>query len=129
MAANPDKSILALDKLESIFVTGRVEDIRPYISHADCIVAPLQIARGIQNKVLEAMAMAKPIVLTPQAAEGISVVNTPAYKVAEQAQVFANEVCDVLSERKPNFLENRQFVLEHFSWEASLKTLEGLLNE
>ena len=52
-------------------VTGTVPDVRPYIAHADVAVAPLRIARGIQNKVLEAMAMARPVVVSPQALEGI----------------------------------------------------------
>jgi sugar transferase (PEP-CTERM/EpsH1 system associated) len=56
----------------NIIVTGRVEDVRPYILHASVIVAPLRIARGVQNKVLEAMAMAKPVVVTSAAMEGVS---------------------------------------------------------
>ena len=54
-----------------MFVTGRVPDVRPYVAHATAAVAPMRIARGIQNKVLEAMAMGKPVVLTSGALEGI----------------------------------------------------------
>ena len=52
-------------------VTGAVADIRPYVAHAAVAVAPLRIARGIQNKVLEAMAMARPVVASPEAFEGV----------------------------------------------------------
>ena len=54
-----------------MIVTGRVPDVRPYLQHADVVVAPLRIARGIQNKVLEGMAMARPVVVTGKALEGI----------------------------------------------------------
>ena len=60
--------------LPGVVVTGRVPDVRPYLAHAAAVVAPLRLARGIQNKVLEAMAMARPVVATPQAAEGIDAV-------------------------------------------------------
>jgi hypothetical protein len=56
---------------DGVSVTGTVPDVRPYIAHAQVAVAPLRIARGIQNKVLEAMAMATPVVVSPQALEGI----------------------------------------------------------
>ena len=52
-------------------VTGAVPDVRPYVGHADVVVAPMRIGRGIQNKVLEGMAMARPVIVTPQALEGI----------------------------------------------------------
>ncbi|HCY01758.1 MAG TPA: glycosyl transferase family 1, partial [Erythrobacter sp.] len=52
-------------------VWGEVPDVRPFLKSADLVVAPLLIARGVQNKVLEAMAMARPVVLTPGAATGI----------------------------------------------------------
>ena len=56
--------------LPGVHVTGRVPDVRPYLAHAAVAVAPLRIARGIQNKVLEAMAMARPVVASPQAHRG-----------------------------------------------------------
>jgi polysaccharide biosynthesis protein PslH len=52
-------------------VTGAVHDVRPYLAHAHAAVAPLRIARGVQNKVLEAMAMGRPVVATPQALDGL----------------------------------------------------------
>jgi glycosyltransferase involved in cell wall biosynthesis len=52
-------------------VTGTVPDVRPYLAHADVVVTPLRIARGIQNKVLEAMAMAQPVVISSASATGL----------------------------------------------------------
>src|SRR3546814_1784778 len=71
VGSNPSPVVQALAADPRIVVTGRVEDIRPYLAHAAVAVAPLRVARGIQNKVLEAMAMARPIVTSPAAREGI----------------------------------------------------------
>lgn len=68
---NPTDAVAALAKQEGVRVTGEVADVRPWLDAAACVVAPLKIARGIQNKVLEAMAMARPVVASGPAAEGI----------------------------------------------------------
>lgn len=68
---NPTADVMALGALPGVIVTGAVNDVRGWLAAADVVVAPLRIARGIQNKVLEAMAMARPVVASPQAAEGI----------------------------------------------------------
>ena len=68
---NPSKAVEALAVQPGVIVTGGVPDVRGWLAAADIVVAPLRIARGIQNKVLEAMAMARPVVASPQAAEGI----------------------------------------------------------
>jgi sugar transferase (PEP-CTERM/EpsH1 system associated) len=71
VGGKPSKEVQALAANPKIIVTGRVDDVRPYVAHAKLAVAPLRIARGIQNKVLEAMAMGKPIIATTAAMEGI----------------------------------------------------------
>ena len=71
VGARPPAQITKLDGQDGIRVTGRVEDVRPWIGAAKISVAPLRIARGVQNKVLEAMAMARAIVASPEAATGI----------------------------------------------------------
>src|SRR5207248_10370759 len=72
VGSNPAPAVQRLAEIEGIHVTGRVPDVRPYVAHAVAAVAPMRIARGIQNKVLEAMAMGKPVIATPGALEGIS---------------------------------------------------------
>ena len=72
-----------------IIVTGRVPDVRPYVAHATACVAPMRIARGIQNKVLEAMAMARPVVVTPDALEGIAAAPGHEVILADSAEAFA----------------------------------------
>jgi glycosyltransferase involved in cell wall biosynthesis len=71
VGANPTRTVQRLAAKRNIRVTGRVADVRPYLAHAAAAVAPIHLARGIQNKILEAMAMGKPVVATPQAKEGI----------------------------------------------------------
>lgn len=67
----PDPAVVALGELPGVVVTGAVPDVRPWLAAADVVVAPLEIARGVQNKVLEAMAMGRPVVASPAAFEGI----------------------------------------------------------
>ncbi|MBW8897819.1 MAG: TIGR03087 family PEP-CTERM/XrtA system glycosyltransferase, partial [Massilia sp.] len=74
VGSRPAPAVQELARLPGVVVTGTVPDVRPYIAHAAVSVAPLRIARGIQNKVLEAMAMATPVVVSPQALEGIDAV-------------------------------------------------------
>ncbi|MCM8738610.1 TIGR03087 family PEP-CTERM/XrtA system glycosyltransferase [Azospirillum sp. A1-3] len=71
VGSNPTPQVQALGGIAGVTVTGRVPDVRPYLSHAIAAVAPLRIARGIQNKVLEAMAMGMPVVAHPAAFEGV----------------------------------------------------------
>ena len=71
VGAQPSATVRALSHRPGIVVTGTVPDVRPYVGYADVVVAPMRIGRGIQNKVLEGMAMARPVIVTPQALEGI----------------------------------------------------------
>lgn len=129
VGSKPSKNVLALANHEGVFVTGRVEDIRPYLFFANVVVAPLLIARGIQNKVLEAMAMGKKVVVTPQAIEGIEIVDEDVYTL-QQPFDFANQVLELLEDRKAaKFVEkNRQYVEKNFSWHASLKSLTNFIS-
>ena len=128
VGSNPAKDVLNLAQVDGVVVTGRVEDIRPYLFYSRVVVAPLLIARGIQNKVLEAMAMGKRIVATPQAIEGIKITKQ-AVVIADNADFFADSVSSYMAvNNEPSFMaENRDFVIHNFSWVASLKRLTGFL--
>ena len=76
VGSRPTEAVKLLGAIPGVMVTGRVEDVRPYIQYAQLAVAPLRIARGIQNKVLEAMSMGKAVVATPNAIEGIELPDT-----------------------------------------------------
>jgi sugar transferase (PEP-CTERM/EpsH1 system associated) len=108
-----------------IRVTGRVEDVRPYLAHAAAVVAPLRIARGVQNKVLEAMAMAAPVILTPQACEGIEGGAGGELVAASTAQAFAAAVCRILDGGGHEIGRlARERVRRNFSWQSSLAALD-----
>ena len=95
VGVNPSPSVLALAGPD-VRVTGRVPDVRPYLRHAQVAVAPLQIGRGIQNKVLEAMAMGLPVVATPQAREGLDACQDDELLTAANPADFAAAIGRVL---------------------------------
>lgn len=124
VGANPTPEAIALGKDEAVTVTGRVPDIRPYIAHARVVVAPLQIARGIQNKVLEGMAMAKPVIASPKALEGIEAGPGRDLLVAETPNDFVNAVTRVLEQgAKDVGKQARARVLSDYSWDKNFEQL------
>ena len=129
VGANPVAPVESLGTGGAIHVTGRVEDVRPYIAHADVIVAPMRVARGVQNKVLEGMAMAKPVVTTPQGIEGIPADSGRHYIQSDSADDFAQACLQATQHTIAVSLgaEARKFILEHFTWDASLSKLDQLL--
>ncbi len=129
VGANPTPAVRKLGGIPGVVVSGRVEDIRPYVAHAACIVAPLRIARGLQNKVLEAMAMARPIVATTAALEGIPMSEgVPVLEVSD-AEEFARGVLQWLSSSPSanEALSSRRLVQQVFSWESNLARLDEAL--
>lgn len=123
---NPTSEVLAL-RSENIEVTGRVDDVRPYLARAQLVVAPMLLARGIKNKVLEAMAMAKPIVATTAAMFGLDAArHTTAIEIADSAESFANACLHQLQHFVPAS-SSRHLVEQHFGWQASANTLTSLL--
>src|SRR3546814_2225828 len=80
----------------NVIVTGAVADIRSWLAAADVVVAPLRIARGVQNKVLEAMALACPVVASPAAFEGIEAKPGRDLIVADGAVAQAEAVLTLL---------------------------------
>lgn len=128
VGSKPSNEILALNGKNNIVITGRVEDVRPYIAKTTLSIAPLQIARGIQNKVLEALSMARPIVLTSMASEGINDVSHPGYWIEDDATAMANRIVQVLKEDFNNkFPTNREYVKSHFSWDTEMSKFRDLI--
>jgi glycosyltransferase involved in cell wall biosynthesis len=114
----------------NVTVTGTVPDVRPYLQHAAVVVAPLRIARGIQNKILEAMGMAKPVVASTECAAAVDAVigqelvtaTTPADFIAEiEALLLDAERCISIG------MAARQRVLARYSWEAHLGGMDQYL--
>ena len=125
---NPAPQVRALESLPGVVVTGTVPDVRPYLAHATVAVAPLQLARGIQNKVLEAMAMARPVVATPQAFEGIHATPGRDLLVADGPKRFAEAVAAVLDGEHPALGQAaRAAVLAGHDWNATLAPPDAML--
>jgi sugar transferase (PEP-CTERM/EpsH1 system associated) len=128
VGANPAPAVQALARLPGVHVTGTVPDVRPYLAHAAVVVAPLAIARGIQNKVLEAMAMARPVVATPAAFEGVRATPGRDLLVAEGVEAFAAAVAAVLDGAHPGLgTAARAAVAAAHDWATTLKRLDAVL--
>ncbi|WP_350281885.1 TIGR03087 family PEP-CTERM/XrtA system glycosyltransferase [Nitrosomonas sp.] len=129
VGAKPARQVQMLADLPGIYVTGAVEDIRPYLMHAAVAVAPLRIARGIQNKVLEAMAMQKPVVVSMQAMEGIHAISGRELVVAGDARGFAEQILLLLDSDKQETMGRlaRERVLRDYTWRANLSRIDALL--
>ncbi len=127
VGANPAPSVMNLQRRSNVHVTGRVSDVRPYLAHAGAVVAPLRIARGIQNKVLEGMAMARPVVATPAALEGLDVVVGEDVLAATTAEAFAATVIAAFGPKGPEIgLRARRKVVADYRWGARLALLDTL---
>jgi len=126
---NPDSAVRALENDAATVVTGRVDDIRPYLQHARVVVAPLRVARGIQNKVLEAMAMAKAVVATPAAATGLSASMGTEFEIASEGGEFAAKVLGLMDPGRASVIGElaRSRVLTDYAWAASFAMLDDLL--
>lgn len=128
VGARPSAAVQQLARLDGVGVSGTVPDVRPYVTHAALAVAPLRVARGIQNKVLEAMAMGKTVVLTPQALEGIDARPGSELLLAADAAAFADAVCAALERPDPAIgRAARDCVESGYGWAARLAPLMPLL--
>jgi len=117
----PDDAVRRL-AAEDVVVTGAVPDVRPYLQHADVVVAPMQIARGIQNKVLEGMSMGRPLVVTSKGLEGIGAADGEQLLVADTPAEFARQLVALLEGEMPGLGQRaREYVCRANSWDASLQ--------
>ena len=124
---NPPQAIRELKADPRISVTGFVPDIRPYLSRASVALAPLLVTAGIQNKVLEALAMGTPVVATPGSCRSLLVQHERHLLIAEGAQTYARAILRMLE--NPAFAQQlaragRDYVEQHYSWEAAASALK-----
>ena len=129
VGAHPSATVRALSSRPGIAVTGQVPDIRPYVGYADVVVAPLRMGRGIQNKVLEGMAMARPVIVTPPALEGIDARPDHHVLLARDRDEFVQSVERAMD---PMFAAGigsaaRQRVLQLYNWADSLAKYDRLM--
>jgi sugar transferase (PEP-CTERM/EpsH1 system associated) len=114
-----------------VVVTGEVPDVRPYVAGATVVVAPLRIARGVQNKVLEALAMGVPTVATEEASRALAVLSGRDILVANDAQEFANAVARAAGAagREAIAANGRSYVERHHDWNRLLTTFDAALQD
>lgn len=127
VGAHPTEAVARLAGPD-VVITGRVEDIRPYIAHAAVVVAPLLLARGIQNKVLEGMAMGKVVIATSAAEQGLGVKEHGALLIADTPADMAARVAEALDGKHEDMASTARRVAEsRFSWAVTLGRLDRLL--
>jgi sugar transferase (PEP-CTERM/EpsH1 system associated) len=127
---NPSPGVVALGRLPGVTVTGAVPDTRPYYEESSVAIAPLRIARGVQNKVLQAMALGRPVVATSRACVGIEAEADRDLLVADDPAEFARRVVGLLRDRELSRRigsAGRAYVEARHSWRASLEKLDELL--
>jgi glycosyltransferase involved in cell wall biosynthesis len=130
VGARPTPAVRRLARLPHVEVTGRVPDTRSYLAHAFAAVAPLRVARGVQNKVLEAMAMRTPVVVSPGASQGIGARPGIDLIVADQPQDWVGRLLalqETDGERARLGEAGRRWVERHHVWERNLRALDSWL--
>lgn len=131
VGAEPSKEILALAKLPGVIVTGSVPDVRPFIRKTAAMVAPLKIARGTQNKILEAMAMGVPVISSSEAAGGIDAVVNEHFLIADTKEELARQALRLMTEpelRSRYAKAGRERMLSNHQWRYSMAHLDTIVN-
>ncbi len=131
VGARPVAAVRALAASPGVLVTGRVADVRPWLGRAEVAVVPLRIARGVPNKVLEAMAMARPVVATPQAVVGLHARPGRELVVAEDAAGFAAAIAALVRDPVRAAALGRAaraHVLARHDWAATLAPLDRAIS-
>lgn len=125
---NPAPAVRALAS-SHVIVTGTVPDVRPYLQHASAVVAPLRLARGIQNKILEAMAMGKAVVVSSAARSGVTAVPGVDFEAAGDAAEFCRKVLSVMrAEASSSMGRNaRARIVADYNWTRNMSAFEALL--
>ena len=130
VGADPSPAIWALGELPGVTVTGSVPDVRPFVRNSALMVAPLAIARGTQNKILEAMAMGVPVVTSRAAAGGVDAEPGEHLIVAEVPHELSTAVLRVLgnsAERARLATSGRERMLSHHAWRHSMQRLDAII--
>jgi sugar transferase (PEP-CTERM/EpsH1 system associated) len=132
VGSKPVPRVQALATLPGVTITGRVPETPPYFDRAAVAIAPLRLARGVQNKVLEAMSMALPVVSTPQAAQGLGDVPSGTLTVADGAAATIAAVGELFADpvrARRVGTKAATWVREHWRWERMYERLDALLAE
>jgi sugar transferase (PEP-CTERM/EpsH1 system associated) len=130
VGAEPSPAVRMLERIDGVTVTGSVPDVRPFVRGSVLMVAPLAIARGTQNKILEAMAMGVPVVTSSIAAGGVDAIPEQHLLVADTPQDTADAILRVIdnpAERARLAEAGRARMLSHHAWAGSMKRLDAIV--
>lgn len=130
VGAEPPESIRQLARLDGVEVTGTVPDVRDLVRNAALTVAPLSIARGTQNKVLESMSLGVPVIASVAASRGVDAVVDEHLLVAESARDYADKCVLLMNDRAMRARlseQGRLRVLQKHDWAASMQLLDGIV--
>jgi sugar transferase (PEP-CTERM/EpsH1 system associated) len=130
VGADPSPAVQRLGGLPGVTVTGSVADVRPYLRRAALMVAPLNIARGTQNKILEAMAMGVPVVASRIAAGGVDASAPEHFLTASTVDEYQAALLRIIedpAERQRLSIAGRERMLSHHAWERSMQRLDGII--
>jgi len=131
IGADPGREVRFLASIPGVSVTGRVEDIRALAADAEASVCPVRIGAGIQNKVLESMAMGIPVVTTSVGAEGLCARDGVHLRVADTPSEFTDGVVEIFTNRsraEAFSREGRALVEKRYSWDGMLRDYRGLID-
>jgi polysaccharide biosynthesis protein PslH len=132
VGSRPSKKVRNLAQIPGVEVTGYVHDIRSYLASATISIAPLAIARGVQNKILEAMAAGVPVLTTPEVVRGLPAgADRHVFTAEREAEAFSSASLELL--KRGIALDERardaqKFVKQHCTWEAKLQALDALIS-
>src|SRR5262249_12604880 len=129
---SPSRQVRLLGRLKNVTVTGSVDKIEPYLFDAAVSVIPLRIARGIQNKILEAMAHGVPVVTTSAALDGIDARPGSEVLIGDDPQTFAEATVRLLENKsmRQKLADNaRALIAEKYDWRENLQPLNELITE
>jgi len=128
---SPGEELIEVGKQPGVTITGFVDDMRPYLEQATVFISPLRFGSGIQNKLLEAMAMALPIITSSIGGDGVSVNGTePPFSIVDDTETFVRCTVDLLRQYDANptpAYRAREFVETHFSWDRSAQLLNEII--
>ena len=130
VGADPSSAVRRLAEIPGVTVTGSVADVRPYLHRSALMVAPLKIARGTQNKILESMALGVPVVTSRIAAAGVDAHDGDHFLVAQTPEDYVRAIVRILNnaaERQRLSVAGRQRMLSHHAWDRSMRRLDAMI--
>ena len=131
VGADPSPAVRKLAEIPGVTVTGSVPDVRPFVRGSAVMVAPLNIARGTQNKILEAMAMGVPVVTSRVAAGGVDAQDRDHFLVGSTPEEYAQAILRIMDdrdERRRLSVAGRERMLSHHAWDKSMQRLDRIVD-